>query len=47
MGFSLQHYFEELDELLTDGSMTPEQKLAAIAKHMKESRTYARECGQM
>lgn len=47
MGFNLKMYFEELDELLSDGSKTEAEKLAAIAKHMEESRKYARECGQL
>jgi hypothetical protein len=47
MGFNLKLYFEELDELLSDGSKTEAEKLAAIAKHMEESRQYARECGMV
>jgi len=45
MGFSLRHYFEELDQLLTNGGTTEAEKLAAIAKHMEESRQYAKDCG--
>ena len=46
MGFSLKHFFEELQELIA-ADMKPKKKLSAIQRLVAEAKQYADDCGKL
>lgn len=46
MGFNLEMFFKELDEILNSG-LNIFSKLKALRKAIQEGRDYARDCGHI
>lgn len=47
MGFSLEGFFERLNEIRNDDSLHIEVKMYLINQEIEWQETYARECGQL
>ena len=45
MGFSLEHFFETLEFLLTDGNVSDADRIRALKETVEESKEYAIRCG--
>jgi hypothetical protein len=47
MGFSLAHFFEELEEIMNNGDIDWEERDLQLNHLIKERKRYAKECGQI
>ena len=45
MGFSLQVFLDELNEILLNADMSPTERLTALEEAVKNGEAYARQCG--
>lgn len=47
MGFSLEMFFQEIEDVVNSNNMNAGEKLQELAIRIQDARTYAKECGMI
>lgn len=47
MGFSLEAFFEEANEIMNNKKLSAEERQKQLEEHVKWGEKYARECGNL
>ena len=47
MGFSLEHFFEYLEDIINDSCLSTAMKYALLKEEIEKEKKYAKECGQI
>ena len=47
MGFSLEHFFKYLENIINDSCLSTAMKYALLKEEIERSKQYAKECGHL